>query len=795
MNNLHKKLAFRRLRNNKYIWINIIGLSLGLAVFMVLFLFLQNENSYEEVHQNSNRIYRIEQSKKEGNIYRKTCGIPTPLSLVIDQDIHGIKASTRYIDQHSSVLELGDGSQVMVDDIIFADKDFLEIFTFPVVHGAPTGNLDQPHMAVITLELSRQLFGIENSVGKKLKYSSDTEIEIQSVVKKLSEKTHLNFSLLISFESDVSSDETEGWYDNWSHSYVLLEENNSVDNINPLLINYLKKYQGEASDNILYLKPLIDIHSHSEVTDEYAQVGSHQNNLIYVIIAILIILIACINYINLTVAHSAARIKEIGIRKVIGADRKQLIKQLLGESSISIILTALIALILIELFLPFFNSMVNRNLGVDYLNNWSFFTVFISISLVIGLITGFIPAKTMSGFHPLSMASKSITKGRKGLYFRYGLVLFQFFISISLIACTLLLFKQYNFLKNANLGYDKEHVLTIGLSNPDHQKFKQFKIESEKLPGIKHVDCSDYLPMSSTNYCGFRWNGTKDDDYLKMNINYIGPEFTEVYDIKLVNGTGFRAEMNERDQIYVLLNEAAVKEIGWKDDPIGKELTWPVDYRGRGRKKGIVAGITKNFHYLSKHQAINPLVMPLLHMENTGWNLSIKLLPGNMQEQVVSLEQVFKTVYPEELYNFQFADDIIDDLYNSEQKMSRLVFSLTLIAIAIAIMGLIGLVSYTASEKTKEIGIRKVNGASTSNIVTLLSRDFAKLLFIGFILSCPISWYIMEVWLQQFAYQTPISWWIFSLTLGCILIISFFSISFQTIKAALQNPVDALKYE
>jgi putative ABC transport system permease protein len=795
MNYIHKNLAFRRLKKNKYIWINIVGLSLGIAVFMTLFLFLQNENSYEKVHQNSDRIYRIEQNKKEGDVYRKTCGIPTPLSLVIDQDIPGIEASTRMIDQHSAVLQLEDGSQVRVEDIIFADKEFLEMFSYPVIHGAADGNLDQPHMAVITEKFSRQLFGIDNSVGRKIRYGSDPEIEIQSVVKQLSKNTHLNFSLLISFETDVSSDETGGWYDNWSHSYVLLDENNSADNINGQLAHYLKKYQGEESENILYLKPLGDIHSRSEVTDEYALVGSYQNNLIYVIIAILIILIACINYINLTVAHSAARIKEIGIRKVIGANRKQLIKQLLGESGISIIISTLLALILIELFLPIFNSLVNRNLGVDYLNNWSFFTVFISISLAIGLITGFIPAKTMSGFHPLSMASNSIKKGKKGLYFRYGLVLFQFFISISLIACTLLLFKQYNFLKNANLGYDKEHVLTIGLTNPDIQKFRQFKIESEKLPGIKRVDCSDYLPMSSSNYTGFKWAGAKDDESLKMNINYVGPEFTDVYDIKLVNGTGFRMEMSERDQIYVLLNEAAVKEIGWKDDPIGKELTWPVDYRGMDTKKGIVAGITENFHYLSKHQPINSLIMPLLHLDNAGWNLSIKLLPGNMKEQVASLEQVFKTAYPEELFNFQFADDIINDLYNSEQKMSSLVFSLTLIAIVIAIMGLIGLVSYTASEKTKEIGIRKVNGASTGSIVTLLSRDFAKLLFLGFVLSCPISWYIMEVWLQQFAYQTPISWWIFSLTLGGILLISFFSISFQTIKAALKNPVDALRYE
>jgi len=385
MNNLHKKIAFRRLKNNKYIWINIVGLSLGIAVFMTLFLFLQNEYSYEKVHQKGDRIYRVEQNKKEGDVYRKTCGIPTPLSLVIDQDIPGIEASTRMIDQHSAVLQLEDGSQVRVDDIILADKAFLEMFSYPVIYGAADGNLDQPHMAVITEEFSRQLFGIDNSVGRKLKYRGETEIEIQSVVKKLSEKTHLNFSLLISFETDVSSEETEGWYDNWSHSYVLLDENNSVGNINGQLTNYLKKYQGEESENILYLKPLRDIHSRSEVTDEYAQVGSYQNNLIYVIIAVLIILIACINYVNLTVAHSAARIKEIGIRKVIGANRKQLIKQLLGESGISIIISTLFALILIELFLPIFNSLVNRNLGVDYLNNCSFSTFFISIGLVIGL--------------------------------------------------------------------------------------------------------------------------------------------------------------------------------------------------------------------------------------------------------------------------------------------------------------------------------------------------------------------------------------------------------------------------
>lgn len=386
-------------------------------------------------------------------------------------------------------------------------------------------------------------------------------------------------------------------------------------------------------------------------------------------------------------------------------------------------------------------------------------------------------------------------KGKSRLYFRHGLVLFQFFITVSLIACTLLIFKQYNFLLNKDLGFNKEHVFILDMNNPDLQKFHQFKIEAEKLPGIKKVECSDYLPMRASNYTGFTWKGAAEDEYIKMNINYVGPEFTDVYDIKLAKGNGFRPEMIQRDQMYVLLNETAVKEIGWQDDPIGKEIIWQVDYRGRDAKRAIVAGITEDYHYLSKHQSINPLIMPLLHLEETGNYLSIKLLPGKIPDHVARIDQVFHQIYPDEPFNFQFADEVVNNQYQSEQKMSILVFSLTLVAIAIAIMGLIGLVSYTATEKTKEIGIRKVNGASIISIVKLLSLDFTKLLVAGFLLSCPLSWYIMKTWLQNFAYQTSISWDIFFMTFGSILIISFIAISFQTIKAALKNPVESLRYE
>lgn len=799
MIDLHKKLALRRLRRNKYIWINIFGLSLGIAVFMILSLFIQNENSYEKEHVHLNNIYRLEQTRKDGDAVRKMCGTPPPLSLVIDKDIAGIKKCTRMTGQHSGVIRQEDGTKTTVNNIIFADKAFLEIFTYPVIHGAPYGNLDQPFMAIITKEYSNILFGTEYSTGRKIRYDNDIEIEIQSVVEQLSDNSHLNFSILISFETLVSIAGEEiinqDWDSNWPHNYVLLDGKTSPETVNSNLDEYLKKYQGESSENRLYLKPLKDIHLRSDVVDEFAQTGSYQNNIIYMIIAIMIILIACINYINLTIAYSAARIKEIGIRKVIGANRKNLIGQLMGESSISILLSMFIALILIELFIPFFNTLINRNLYVNYQENWQFAALFVSISLGLGLITGLLPAKTLSGFQPLSMARKVMLQGKKGLYFRYGLVLFQFFITISLISGTLTIFKQYSFLKNKDLGYNKDQVVIMNLANPHHQKLYQYKTELEKLPGIEKVDCSDYLPMNSTNWTMFTWEGAAEDEYMKMNINYIGSEFTDVYDIELVGGEGFRPELADREQMYVLLNETAVKEMGWKDDPIGKEIMWQVDYRTRNVKKAKVVGIAKDFHYLSKHQAIRPLIMPLLNLETTGGTLSVNISSGNLKAQIENISQVFKKIYPDELFNFQFANEVVNNLYQTEQKMTRLVLSLTFIAITIAIMGLVGLVSYTANQKTKEIGIRKVNGASAFNIVKLLSIDFTRLLILGFIISCPVSLFVMKLWLQNFAYQTSISWWIFIMTLSGILIISFVSIGFQTIKAASQNPVEALRYE
>ena len=761
---------------------------------MILFLFIQHENSYEKAHANYQNIYRLEQNKKEGDAYRKTTGIPTPTALVIDKDFTGIALATRYEDQFSAPVRLDDGTQILVDDIIFADQGFLEMFSFPSVHGSSDGILNQPNMAVISEELSHRLFGTGNSVGQEFRLGN-ADIEIRAVVDTYSIKSHVNFSLLISFESIQPSDPGEGWFDNWSHAYVLLEKGQDPTEIDKLLVDYLTKYQGEESENQLYLKSLKDIHLKSEVTDEYATVGSFQNNLIYMIIALLIIVIACINYVNLTLAYSAKRSTEIGVKRLIGANRMVLMRQLMEESALWLLVSLLLALIFIELLLPSFNALINRDISIDYLVNWEFYLMFISIGILIVLVTGLIPAKAISRFKPLTLASSSGMSGKQGKLFRYGLVFFQFFITISLISCTLLVFKQYHFLKNTDLGYDKDQVLTISLSAPKTAEFEKFKTAVEAFSWVKYVGSSDYLPMASTNYTGFTWSGAASDEFIKMNINYVDASFTDVYGIAVVSGDGFRPEMADRDQLYVLLNQKAIDEIGWDDNPVGKKIIWNVDYRGGPPKEAVIAGITEDFHYLSKHQPISPMIMPLMSKEAAGSFLSIKLNPGPLEDQLSAIEQAFRATYPDELYNYRFADDFIGRMYLSEQRMSRLVFALTMIIIFIAVMGLAGLVTYTVTQKTKEIGIRKVNGAGISHIVQLISKDFLILLLGSFILSCPISWLFIETWFNNFAYTTSISWWVYGLTLTGTLAILFFSIGIQTIRAAKKNAVEVLRYE
>ena len=777
----------------------MLGLSLGMAVFMTLFLYIQNEYSFERSHKNLNQIYRVEQIKKDGDQVRKKSGAPPPLSLAIVNDFPEIKRSTRFVKNNTSIVELPGGSKIGEKDIIFADVSFLEIFTYPVIKGDYDGNLNEPFMAMITRETAEKYFGHENAVGKTLKINNAYDVEVRSVVEKPSENSHLNFNILISFNTILSlagpEIVLEDWYSNWTYHFLLVDEEASINSLNAKLADYLKKYQGEESENILYITPLRDMHLKSAVIDDFAIVGDIQNVTIYSIIGILILMIAVVNYINLTTAYSTVRSKEVGIRKTTGASRGILIKQFLGESYLTAFLSLIIAAILLEFIVPYFNTLVNRSLDVDYLDNQLFTLIFIGIALLTGILSGFYPAILLSRFSPTTVLRSNFISGYKNPLFRKVLVVFQFFISVALISTAIFFIKQLNFLKNKELGFDKEEIIFINLSQSDQQKLDQFRTELTSLSSINYIGCSDYLPMNSTNWTVFTWEGASDDDYMKMNINYIDPQFLNVYNIQLISGSGFTREMADQDQLYVLLNEKAVKDIGWQGDAVGKKIRWMVDYRTRNPKEAIVAGVTSDFHYLPKHQPINPLIMPLLNKDVSGSSISVKLTTSDINTTLNKIENVFKDIYPEEIWNFEFTNQVIDQLYREESNLSQLVKLFTGIAILITTMGLFGLISFSTNQRIKEIGIRKVMGANVYNVVGLLSKEMALLLIIANILAWPSAFFLIKSWLQNFVYHIDINIYIFIGATILSFLIALLTAGFKILRAASTNPVKSLRYE
>jgi len=798
MNYLFSKSTFRGIFRNKYNWINIFGLTVSISVFLTIFLYIQNEYSYEKHHENLNNIFRIEQLQKFGET-RNMCGAPPPLSLVITEDIPEIQLSTRYVKNNEALIELPDGSKLGESNIVFADKSFLKMFTYPVIKGTYDGDLDQPYMAVITEQVAEKYFGSQNPIGKILKYNNGFDFEIKAVVRQLSENSHLNFNILISFNTILSLNGpeivTEDWFSNWTKHYVLIQRNSSIESINYKLRTYLKKYQGEESQNELYLKPLKDIHLNSTVVDETANVGSAQNVTIFTLIAFMIIIVACINYINLTTAYSTIRGKEVGIRKINGAYRINLIFRFMGESFIISVISLFLAALLTEFTFPYFNQLVNRNIEINYLQNWQFYTISIFICCAVTLISGFYPAILLARFKPTEVLKGSYYGGNRKITFRRILIIFQFFISTSLVISTIFLVKQLNFMSNSDLGYNKDQVVIISISNPSDQKLNQFKSEIENNSDILLVTSSDYLPMNSHNWTGFSWEGAEDDNFIRMNINYVGPEFLDVYDIPLKLGMGFKPEQSEQDQLYVLLNEKAVKEIGWKDDVLGKKILWTVDYRTRNNKEAIVAGVVNDYHYLSKHHSIKPLIMPLLNKDASGSRISIKLISKPQKETLGFIEETFKDIYTDELWNFKFADNIVRSQYDAENRMSQLVMVLTLIGIIIAITGLYGLTSFITNQRIKEIGIRKVMGASLPSIMYIISKELFIMLMIANILAWPLAYIQVLSWLQNFEYRINIHLYIFVIATAITFFLAIVTVGFKILKATFRNPVEALRYE
>jgi putative ABC transport system permease protein len=784
-------------RHKLYAFINIFGLALGLSVFMLIALYIQFELSYDKFHENHDRIYRVEQTMVLNKRTVKDAGLPPPLAGVLKEEIPEIKAISRVDEGGSPLLSFGDKKGITSEHCLYADNAFFKIFSFPLVKGDRDKALVHPYSVIISEDIALALFGDEEPMGKTIRFKNQFDLKVTGVLKEVPANSHILFDTLISFSTylvHLPEGAAEEWDDNWLPLYVLLRKSHTLEGMDEKLDLVLRKYQAKQYQRQLYLKPLTKIHLYSHVEDELGLNGDIKNIYIFTAVGIFILIIASINFVNLAIARSADRAKEVGIRKTLGANKMSLIKQFLGEALLTTIIAMSIAVVLVEIFLPEFNSVVNRSLKTDYFHNWGFPIGLAIITLFVGLLSGIYPAFYLSSYQPSQILKGTLSLRSSKPILRKSLVVLQFFISITLIISTIIIIRQVHFILNKNLGYDRDQILRINVQNTTAAKNELLRHEILKNPRILRAGISDYLPHYSTNWTGFTWEGAYPGEWIKVNVNYIDENLMDTFGMTIVKGRGFSEEHLANNANVAILNETAVKQIGW-DDPVGKRIIYYEDYRSRSGGSLTVVGVVKDFHFLTLHDPITPLLLRFYSKEMTGSNIFVKIAPNNTSETISYLKEKFQEMFPLETFNYRFLDEDFLTMYQEEQKASEVIIYMAILAIFIACMGLFGLESYSIRQRTKEIGIRKALGASVPNIVRYLMTEFLKLLIIANIIAWPAAYVAMRYWLQNFPYRIEINIGVFILAGIFAFMIASLTVFYQAVKAARANPVDSLRYE
>ena len=783
------KIALRKLKNSPvYSGINIFGLAIGLSCFIVIMGYIHYEISFDQFHEKADRTYRVTVQQPDyfylgTNHYATT---PAPLEKAITDDFPEVETATT-IGKRSLYLSVEDDT--FNEKGIIATPSFFDVFTFPLSEGDPQTALASPNSIVLTSALASKMFGKNASVGKTVTRKDGLEFTVTGIIEKVPENSHFTFDFITAASSDESySQNVAEWRNSGWYTYVVLKEGTNASLLQFKFPEFIAKYS--SANYKYYLQPLTDIHLRSDINFEL----SANNNITYIYIfagiAIIVLLLAAINYMNLAVAQSMKRAKEVGLRKVVGAHRGQLVAQFLSESLLSAVLALFIALLLSDLALPLFDVLVGRPLSLSFLQEPTYLTILLGSVLASGLISGSYPAFYITRLQP-NKAIKGIQKKESNHFsLRNLLIVGQFATSIILVVGSIVIYQQMRYIQTSEMGYEREHILTLNIqSRHMTQNFDLIRQELLQHPRIDEISASLQLPNNIDAQTTIRgWEGSENSDQEQpIYITSVDYNFIDLYDIDILRGRNFSEEISsDTTEGTYLINETAAKTLGWNEDSaIGKSMT---AWGGRG----TVIGVVKDFHMHSLHTQIQPLTMYLA--PNQFNYISLKLQSNNLSETV---NHVTKTLsdfsgYP---VSYSFLDDAFDDQYKSELKLNEIVTYFTLLALFIACLGLFGLAAYSAEQRTKEIGIRKVLGASIGNIVTLLSKDFIRLVILGFIIAIPIAWYSMNQWLADFAYRIEISPGIFALAGISALLIALLTVSWQSIKAALSNPVESLKSE
>ena len=804
--------AFRNLIKYKYYsLINILGLSIGIAGCLLMLLYVIDELSYDRFHEKADRIYRLNLDGVWGGEETRGSTSPPPLAKLMVDEFPEVQTAAR-IFRPGDVVVRHQNTFFTESGLLAVDPDFFNIFSFEMLEGDPKTALADPNSIVITEETAAKYFDNQPAMGKLLNIGDDkSAFKITGIVKSPPSNSHFDFDMLAPIEA-YPVVKRFGWSWIWLQvvTYVVLEEGASPAAVNakmPQLTathgsKVIERFSGLSFDEFIStggrwhweLQPLTDIRLYSqEVGNRLGTIGDIKTVYILSIIALFMILIACINFMNLSTARSANRIKEVGVRKALGSYRSHLIGQFLCESMLFSFISTTLALGLVELALPFFNEISGKQLAFNYLQHAWLFGSLIGLTAFVGIAAGSYPAFYLTAFQPVLAlkGQRAIGADGRSSYLRKILVVCQFAISSGLIVCTLLVYQQLKFIQTKDLGFDKENVIIVNNTErlgENEDAFKQTLLQQSAV--INASFCSGF-PTSGTFGDFYTPEGTDQENFLLSSIkgDY---EFLETMQLDLVEGRDFSEEF-PTDVDGVLLNETAVKFLGW-ENPIGKHLIYP----GNRHQRLQVLGVIKDFNFFSLHFEVQPFAIFLFTSQTYTLPvnyLSVRVQPGDVAATLEKIETQWKALAPESPFEFAFLDDRIDAQFRAEQRLGKVFGIFTGLAIFIACLGLLGLATFTAEQRTKEIGIRKVLGASAAGLMGLLLKDFARPVIIANLAAWPIAYLAMNEWLQDFAYRIDINWWTFAISGALALLIAVITIGYQAIKAALANPIKALRYE
>jgi putative ABC transport system permease protein len=795
------KITFRNMRKQKiYSSINIIGLVVGMVCCLLILLWIQDELSYDRFHEKADRIVRVTRlwENADGAVSLHLGQVAPPIGPLLENDFPEVERAVRILQVDECLLECGNRC-FKENMFFFADEDFFDLFTFEMIQGDPQLALRDPFTMVITDEMARKYFGSDEALGKTIRFErlgQQADYQITGIIRKMPRNSHFHADFLSSFrtyEMVVGASAMQNWENNDCATYLLISQSADIRHLEGQLDDFIKRHYAlsESERTRLSLQRLTDIHLHSHLDSEIEPNGNMADVIIFSIVAFFVLLIACINFMNLATARSMNRAKEVGIRKVMGASRNQLIRQFLVESVVMAAMALVLAVLLVHLFLPSFNRLIVKELSFNLIQNGNILLALLGIGVFVGIISGSYPAFFLSSFTPVRVLRGSHGFGRKSVSLRTCLVIFQFSISIFLIASVGIVNRQLRYMHDKKLGFDKEQVLVLPSDPAITGQLEAFKERLLRHANIVSVSASKQVPsdrlldFAPAQVLGGDREGPVEFMLAQLRVDH---DYIPTFGIEMAAGRNFSKSISTDITQAFILNETAVRSIGWSSpqQAIDQEFNY-------GILRGRIIGVVKDFHFESFHQQIAPIL--LLLSRSSLDQISVRIRPDDIPSTLAFLEQQWREYRPGFPFYYFFIDDRFDQLYRSEEKLNQVFGLFAFLAIFVACLGLFGLASFTAEQRMREIGIRKTLGATVPRVVALLVSTFLKWVLIANVVALPFTWLMMHRWLEGFAYRVGIGWVVFVQSAVLAVVIALITVSVQSVRAAMANPIDSLNYE